>query len=465
MTRNRRRKSPTPSSDVTPRKHARRLPFEWPLLAFPVAVLAALVVLCVVDYSIKREMSASVTRRPAETAKAIAPAATERDTAASLAAEEGKPAPQITPDSGQQAAVASDMPLQPPVTQQAPEPGKRLPPVREEAGAPTRLAGLEGPDRTIVVLQDAIREKDQARIKQCIDNLVALGDQAIAPLTQVISNEGGEAGLWAAEALARIGTPLATTTLLDTLSQIKEGQYKEELGKRVAAISNHESWPVLLDHALQTADPTVLRAAGNSLSRMADTPVVDELLARYEIATEEGDIERIAQIIRNIDSSGATEALITLAGDVASAPQDALEQAAIEALGKIGDPQAVSYLMRKLEASPPGQGDYLFNTISQIKQPQAQDALLYAAAGNKEVSAENGRLAAIYALQNYPDARTYTLLEQIVAQEENERVSSAAVRTLDNIRRTSPHVVANAQSLEKKDPYAQPDMVKKEAPF
>jgi len=166
-------------------------------------------------------------------------------------------------------------------------------------------------------------------------------------------------------------------------------------------------------------------------------------------------------VISNIRSPKATDSLISLAGDVASAPQDALAKAAVDGLGKIGDPQAISYLMRKLEAAPPGEGGYLVNTISQIKEPQALDALLYAAAGNKEVSAENGQTAAIYALRNFPDAKTYALLEQIVATEENARVTAAATRTLDDLRRTSPHIVANAQSLVKKDPYAPTEPIKK----
>ena len=311
--------------------------------------------------------------------------------------------------------------------------------------------GQDDSEPIITVLRQAVEEKDHTRIKQCIDDLVALGDQAIAPLTQLISNEGGEAGIWAAEALARIGTPVATSTLLDTLAQIKESQYKEAVGKRVAGISNHESWPVLLENILNTGDSTVLRAAAASLSRMADAPVVDELVARYDGAASERDVQRITQVISDIRSSKATEPLLSLAGDVASTPQDPLQKAAVDALGKIGDPQAISYLLRKLEAAPPGEDGYLVNTIAQINQPEAQPSLLYAAAGNKEVSAEHGRTAAIYALRNFPNGRTLALLEQIVAQEENAQVSAAATRTLEDIRRTSPHVIAKADSLIKSD--------------
>ncbi len=446
------KRNPTPS----PTAPGCRKRFEWPLLAFPAAVLAALVILYAVKHSIQQQGPARPRNAQTETPAVRPPAANVPDLTA-VTDDGAKPLPGAEIDSAPQGELPKAK-EHPPFTPEKPM-AVTNEPAAQKSGVSTGLQAMDGPGRIIAVLQQAVQDKDHARIKQCLDELVALGDRVIAPLTQVIANEQGEAGMWAAEALARIGSPLATTTLLDTLAQIKEGLYKEELGKRVAGINNHESWPVLLDNILKTTDSTVLRAAGDSLSRMADTPIVDELIARFDGATDVRDTERIAQLISSIRSPKATDALISLAGDVASAPQDALSKAAVDGLGKIGDPQAISYLMRKLEASPPGEGGYLVNTISQITEPQAHDALLYAAAGNKEVSAENGRTAAIYALRNYPDARTISLLEQI-ALEENARVVAAATRTLDDIRRTAPHVVANAQSLVKKVPYV-PEPIKK----
>jgi HEAT repeat protein len=455
--RNKKSSTPPPAVPTGPQGPGKR--FEWPLLVFPVALLATLVALYMVNRSIQRQGPVTSIRSDVESEKVRVPAARTSDLPA--VADTTKRSPRTKIDLQPQGKPPQTK--EPPaLTQEEEEPeAATRKPVAREATDPH--AGLQESDvagQIVVLLREAVQEKDHARIKQCLDDLVALGDQAIAPLTQVIAGEQGEAGMWAAEALARIGTPLATSTLLDTLAQVKEGLYKEELGKHVAGIRNHDSWPVLLDNVLNTSDATVLRAAGDSLSRMADTPVIDELLARFDGATTERDMERITQVISNIHSSKATDSLISLAGDVASTPQDALARAAVEGLAKIGDPQAISYLMRKLEAAAPGESGYLVNTISQVKEPQAYDALLYAAAGNKEVSAENGRTAAIYALRNFPDARTIALLEQIAA-EENARVSTAATRTLDDIRRTSPHVVANAQSLVKKDLYAPMETLKK----
>jgi len=433
--------------------------FEWPLLIFPVAILVTLIVLYAVNRSIKNEIpvhTASkdvVSRRP--------PVASSTQRSDQPASDDTRIAPEGVSEAEPLDAQRSTADRPPVATEDSDSRVliARLP-VRNDANRRRGTEAMDDSEPIIVLLRQAIKEKDHTKIKQCLDDLVARGDQAIAPLTQLISNEGGEAGIWAAEALARIGTPAATSTLLDTLAGIKESEYKEELGKRVAGISNHESWPVLLENILNTGDSTILRAAGASLSRMADAPVVDDLVARYDAAASERDLERITQVISDIRSSKATEPLLSLAGDVASSPQDPLQKAAVDALGKIGDPQAVSYLLRKLEAAAPGEDGYLVNTIAQINQPGAQASLLYAAAGNKEVSAEHGRTAAIYALRNYPDGRTLALLEQIVAQEENARVSAAATRTIEDIHRASPHVVAKAESLVKTDS-ALPERIQK----
>jgi HEAT repeat protein len=89
------------------------------------------------------------------------------------------------------------------------------------------------------------------------------------------------------------------------------------------------------------------------LPRMADTPVVDAIVANYDAATTEEMVQRLTQLVSNIQSPKATEALLALAGHTTAAPQDGLQRAALDALARIGDPQSVSYLLRRLEASAP----------------------------------------------------------------------------------------------------------------
>jgi HEAT repeat protein len=432
-----------------------RRSFEWPLLIYPVLFLITLGILCLVNRSIQKELPAPVGPHQTAEQPAVTPEGTGHPDAAAGTAtgNPGRFASGLTrrsPTSTE--AAAGHVPAGP-----APRGGR----VTSKPGRASSIAGkmqhavdlsqLQGSARTAALLRIAVDDRDHARIKQCLAELVALGDGAVVPLNDLLANEEGDTALWAATALARIGTPTATSALLDRLAETKEGPYKEELSKRVSSISNHDSWPLLLDTMMQAGDTTVVRAAGASLSMMADAPVIDEVIARYDAASTETEVDRLIQLVRNIHSPKATEPLLSLAGPVSATPQDSLQEAAIEALAKIGDAPSVSYLLRRLEASPPGESTQIFNAITQIDSPEAQASLLYAAAGNKEVSAEHGRTAAIYALKNFPDDKTMALLERIIAQEQNEKVLTAATRTLDNIRLAPHAIAAKADSLQKSE--------------
>jgi len=415
---------------ATSDKQGRGIKFEWPLLAFPVMVLAALGILYALNHSLEGNLPTSLA--PGQTAPDI-PTGDNQTKPPALGTSPGE-------DESNGPALPSALARGNRTTDTADDDA----PAQGNASPGRDAAAVKGAAGVIATLRSAADKGDQATIKRCLNELVAMGDDAIEPLLELVAEGDSQAGLWAAEALARMGTPVAASALLDALAQTEEGHYKEELAKRISGITNHDSWPVLLDTLLETDDATLVRAAGASLSKMADAPILDEIAARYEAATTKSQAERLAQLVSSITSPKAAESLLSLAGKTSAPVQDSLQRAAVAALGKIGTPQSVSYLLRKLESSPPGQGGYIFNTISQITSQQAQASLLYAAAGNKEVSAESGRTAAIYALKNFPDGRTSALLQSIIEQEDNTAVATAAIRTLENIRKAAPQATAKA---------------------
>lgn len=443
------KESPKPT---TPAHFGNRTKFDRAWLLYPVCILAALAVLYLVHDSIRKELPVGSGQGPGPR-RVVAPARTGKSAPGTTAATDISSTLSAEPlmpsrTAGKAAETGIDGSSQ--QENQSDETVDRIVAAADSADLAAGIDMLQGPDRIVTMLRIAVQTKDHTRIKQCLDELVALGDTAVVGLNDLV-NVGGEAGLWAAEALARIGTPMAASALLETLSQTKEGSFKEELGRRVAGISNHDSWPLLLDTMTRTGDATVARAASASLARMADTPILDEVTARYEAAATEAEVQRLAQLVGSVQSSKATDALLSLAGDITSTPQDSLQQAAIDALASVGDAQCLSHLLRRLEAATPGEGTAIYNSITRVNNPDVHSQLLYAAAGNKEVSAEYGRSAAIEALRNYPSEETVALLERIVAQESNEKVVTAASRALDDIRR-APHVItAKAESLKKSE--------------
>lgn len=439
-------KNTTESKATTPVEKKSLLRREWPLLLYPALVLMALAVLYTANRSLQDRLSHSGDPQRDGQDVAAPPGQAHRvNPNPRLPGSDSASTTQARTPSDRQAAFSGQT-----------ERARALAAFRRRADAeaqPMAVAGdggaelhLEPAARLLGSLRQAVETQDHARIKQCMNDLVALGDEAVASLAEIVASGKDETALWAAEALARIGTPAAATVLLDTLEQVKDGPYKEQLAKRTSSISNHDSWPVLLDAVQDTKDPTVQRAAAASLAGMADTAVVDEIVARYDAALTQEEADLLAQTLGNISSPEASASLRALAGDVSVPAQDSLQAAAIAALAEIGDPQSVGYLLQRLEASAPGEGSSLFNTITTIDDPQAQSALLYAAAGNKEVSAERGRTAAICALENYPSTETCQLLERIIATEDNTAVTTAALRTLESIEKKQPAVVETATS-------------------
>ncbi|MDI6450405.1 HEAT repeat domain-containing protein [Anaerobaca lacustris] len=443
------RRKNTPA--IEPDKQAKVKSFfksEWPLLLYPVLVVAAIVLLQMVDRSIEKDLTPSPRQQHPHTSTTTTLERGPLGASETAVGEDGS-----TPDTGW-AAPSSDAATTPD-TDQAADRLRTIEALRDRAGSATsegfafgaaESQELQGINGILADLRKAVQSQDHSRIKQAMDDLVALGDEVVGPLSDLVASGTDEAALWAAEALARIGTPTATAALFDTLAQIRDGHYKEQVAKTASNISNHDSWPLLLDTFQDTKDATVQRAAGASLSKMADTPVLDEIIARYDAALTEEEAAHLAQLVGNINSPGANESLRALAGSVSGVPLDSLQQAAIDALANVADAQSVSFLLSQLEAASPGEGGSLFNTVANISSPQAHSALLYAAAGSKDVSAEQGRAAAIYALENYPSVETCVLLEQIVASEDNIAVVTAALRTLENIQKAVPSAVEKVAS-------------------
>ena len=417
MKRSPRKKNETQTQDKASAPKKSFLKAEWPLFLFPALILTALIVLYAVHQSMQRQRVCSdgpdvKTTETSPTADAQETPRPEPEPKTRVPS--GRPAPRRAPN--------RDKP--------APKPGP---------GQPEKTKTL------LATLGQALESNDQAAIKQSMKDLVGLGDDAVEGLGEMVMQGDDETASWAAEALARIGTPYAASMLLTAMEELQASPLREQLVKEISGITNHDSWPVLMDALLQSQDAAVQRATSTSLAGMADAAIVDEIVTLYEAATTEAEMTQLARLVSNISSTKASRSLLTLAGDVSSTPQNSLQEAAVTALASIGDAQCVSYLLQKLEASSPGEGSSLFTAIAGIDQPQAQSALLYAAAGNKEVS-EQGQAAAIYALGNYPNTETYRLLQQISASEDNATVLSAAVRTLERIEQSTPALTETVTS-------------------
>lgn len=343
-------------------------------------------------------------------------------------------------------------------------------------------------EATLVVIDEEINELTDELIAavldgrdreatDVLDQLVKFGERSVPQLLDILKNEQNKTvALYAAKGLATIGSPTATAGLVAVLSGTPDGAFKEELTKEVSSIQNYQSWQVLLDSIVKTGDAAVLRAASSALATVADSEVIDEIVRLYaelEVETKsQGSSEkpteieivvaedhlgsqvegedtectecdpktesvqnRLASVIKNIQNTEAVDALVHYAGEIDSAPANPVEKAAIDALTKIGTPEIVSYLLDRLENTPPDQTSYVFNSVTQINNDNARLALMYAAGGNKEATLDQTRVAAIYGLANVADNEATHVLEKL-AEEGNTVIKTAAEIAIKRVRET-----------------------------
>ena len=211
--------------------------------------------------------------------------------------------------------------------------------------------------------------------------------------------------------------------LLRQMATMPDGEEKLELAREVGAIRDRKAAPVLLDWAVATTDRALLRSALEALGPLADAELIAEIKLRFAAAFRADDRYRLGKVIRNITNAEAVPALIELAND-ATAPEP-LAVAATEALATLATAPAVSLLLEKIASAPPDDTGRLMTAIARIDREEALPSLQYAAAGNKDASTDQARIAAIHALANFRDEPTRELLKRLDA-DPSEPVRDAA---------------------------------------
>ena len=211
--------------------------------------------------------------------------------------------------------------------------------------------------------------------------------------------------------------------LLRQMTTLPDGEEKLQLARQVGAIRDRVAAPVLLDWAVVTTDRALLRSALEALGPLSDAELIAEIKLRFTAAFRADDRYRLGKVIRNITNAEAVPALIELANDD-TAP-DELTVAATEALATLATPPAVSLLLEKIASAPLDDAGRLMTAIARIDRAEALPSLQYAAAGNKDASSDQARIAAIHALANFHDEPTRELLKRLDA-DPSEDVRNAA---------------------------------------
>lgn len=211
----------------------------------------------------------------------------------------------------------------------------------------------------------------------CVEALGRLGDaQATEPLIQLLGEDDENMVYVVAEALGRIGNRKAVRPLMG-LAGTADKDLRYIVAKSLGAIGSTEATPLLLQllrdddrevrlqaiHALgeledpdgagalldfldEDEDPEIALAAVRSLGRIRARVAVRPLLGLLKTMREELAVE----VIHALGRIGAVEAVMPIVTRLQDDPAVEVQRAGIEALGQLGDAEAVPALVQVLES-------------------------------------------------------------------------------------------------------------------
>ncbi len=249
------------------------------------------------------------------------------------------------------------------------------------------------------------------------------------------------------------GSPVVATEGKSELRQVSfrvleampEGDAKEEMAMQLAGTTNRSSAAILLEVVTTSNDRAAFRAAATALTHMADDELVREMVARCDSTPDEEVRLRLAEIIGGIDNEAAIDGLIWLTDGKDRSPSDPLMAAAVEGLGRIGTPHAANYLVQRLDSAPQKAATQIAQSLAQMESPEARAAIRSAAQGNKDVTTDAQRIAAIRALRNHPDEEAVSALTAL-AGDSSQLVKAAAEEALATITGKSSESATEAET-------------------
>jgi HEAT repeat protein len=182
--------------------------------------------------------------------------------------------------------------------------------------------------------------------------LLEIGNAAVEPLIEALSDDNDVARTVVAEVLGELGDARAEDPLIEILSQVSVGvtNPRNNLLRTVASalgnIGDPRAVKPLIDALKQLRDVGIRIAAASALGKIGDPLAVDPLLQALDDAAP--DVRTAAMYA--LGEIGDTRAVQPLAGKLGSEQREN-RVSAVSALGQIGDTAAVEPLIQALDDS------------------------------------------------------------------------------------------------------------------
>jgi len=238
-----------------------------------------------------------------------------------------------------------------------------------------------------------------------------------------------------ARTLAFSGTAESLTALADSIRLTPSNDRKNLLAEAGEDISEKNAAGTLFKMLDGENDDHVLDMAQIGLANIADTTLLHDLTDRFK-KTDNNEIkDNYADTVRQITNEDMIPSLIEMAHSYDANSFSELSAAAIEALGSIGTPEAVRYMLNRIPSAGKEESTTLALSIERITDYDSLPILRHAAEGGIANGDPFVRTVALHALGNYDDQENVDFLKHTMASESDRIYRAAASNALDKIQK------------------------------
>ena len=302
-----------------------------------------------------------------------------------------------------------------------------------------RIGASEAVDHLLPLLQDS----DGYVCRAAVEALGHSGDSRTIPhLLQAMNSQKPFVQQAAAKALGQVGKSMTVPYILNAIKDEEQEFVPKDLEDALRYISDHSVLPFLLE-ALQDGKPQVRRVAVETLGHLGAGEAGMHLIPLLQDADEHVRHSTV-QVLGTLREKNAVVPLIQALQD----EKQQIRQAAAQALGFMKADEAVSALIESVSVSS---SDYLLRqaaveALGRIGDSRALEPLLEVLQ-DREWKA---RWSAIYALGRIGDEQALPFLHRCLLEEEDTILRKSAAVTLGQLHRRES-VAALSKGLSDED--------------
>ena len=253
-------------------------------------------------------------------------------------------------------------------------------------------------------------------------------------LSALLRGGDPDLALLGAHGLSALSTPEAATDVLAAIGAAQAGLPKRQLAEALANFKSPELAELFLGLLGTSQEREIVYASQRALANSADTPLLNQVVQRYEASNSATERDNLTAAIREMQNTNCVEGLLSILNQqrVVSST-DPLGLAAVDTLGIIGSPGAVSNLFTHLWSLREGASSPVFDSIGRVSNPESLPLIGSVALGQVPGASLYSRTAAVQALANYSGPQVQSTLNWLVQNDPNGGIREAAANALKRV--------------------------------